>query len=151
MDKRMSSELTFISVAPSFITFLAAVSRCVSGNIFENLRIHSGAPSRENHTSDKNIMGHEIKLSMPVVNSSLVPLEARINPKEERLRLPIKKIKNKSRYDPSTSKEKSRSHPPQTMISVNIKRNILENICALKYSNAVSGVAFNRFRTPFFR
>jgi len=59
------------------------------------------APSRENQTSDKNIIGQEMKFKMPVVNSSLVPLDASTRPSAVKLKLPMKKITNRSRYDPN--------------------------------------------------
>ena len=58
---------------------------------------HWGAPSMENQTSDRNIIGQEIKFKIPVVNSSLVPREASTSPRAVRLRLPRKKMTNKSK------------------------------------------------------
>jgi hypothetical protein len=52
-----------------------------------------------------------MKFKMPVVNSSLVPLEARTSPRAVGLVLPKKKIKIRFTYDPSTVKEKIKSHP----------------------------------------
>ena len=92
-----------------------------------------------------------MKFKMPVVNSSLVPLDARIRPNAVRLKLPTKKIKTRSRYDPKTVKEKIKSHPVQTITRVNMSRNMRDRAWAVKYSKAVNGVTFNRFKTPFFR
>ena len=74
----------------------AATRRWVRGKIRAPLRIHSGAPSNENQTSERNIIGQEIKFKTPVVNSSLVPRDARINPRAVRLRLPRKKTARRS-------------------------------------------------------
>jgi len=112
---------------------------------------HFGAPSRENQDSDKNIIGQEMKFKMPVVNSSLVPLDASTRPNAVKLKLTMKKIKNRSRYDPNTVNEKIKSHPIQTTTRVNMSRNMRDRAWAVKYLKAVNGVTFNRFNTPFFR
>ena len=85
------SRLISANPAPSCMILRAAVRRWVRGNIWAALLIHPGAPSSENQTSDKNIMGQEIKFRIPVVNSSLVPLEASTSPSAVRLRLPKEK------------------------------------------------------------
>ena len=90
------STLTSINPAPSCMILRTAVRMWVRGNICDAPLTHGGAPSRENQTSDKNIMGQEMKFKTPVVNSSLVPLEARTSPRAVRLVLPKKKIKKRS-------------------------------------------------------
>ena len=100
--RMISSGPTSINPAPSCMILRTAFSMWVSGKILAALFTHCGAPSRENHTSDKNIMGQEIKFSIPVVNSSLVPREAKINPSAVRLRLPKRKTINRSTYEPAT-------------------------------------------------
>jgi hypothetical protein len=54
-------------------------------------------PSRENQTSDKNIMGQEIKFTTPLVNSSLVPLAAITSPNALRHMPPVKKMTKRSK------------------------------------------------------
>ena len=65
----------------------AAVNRWVSGKTWAAAFSHAGAPSMENHTSERNIMGQEIKLTAPLGNSSLVTRAARNRPMEHRLTL----------------------------------------------------------------
>ena len=91
------SEETCERVAPSLIIFLVADKKWVSGNIFATLLTQADVPSMENHTSDKNIMGQQIKLIIPLVNSSFVPRHAMINPRETRQMVPARKITNASK------------------------------------------------------
>ena len=90
MERMVISGRIATSPAPSLMILRAAVNRWVRGKAWENNWTHRGAPSIENQTSDRNIMGHEIKFKIPVVNSSLVPRAARISPRDVRLRLPRK-------------------------------------------------------------
>ena len=69
----------------------APVNRWVKGKILARPWIQAGEPSRENQTSERNIIGQEMKLRMPLVNSSLVPRAARTRPMEQRLRPPREK------------------------------------------------------------
>ena len=59
-------------LAPSIIIERAAAVICVSGNISAKFCISGFAPSRENHTPDKNIMGQVIRFNNPPAVSSLV-------------------------------------------------------------------------------
>ena len=90
-DRMTNSGMTSERPAPSFMIFRAAVKRWVRGKVAAIHLIHWGAPSMENQTSNKNIMGQEIKFRTPLVNSSLVPLDANTSPMEVRLRHPRKK------------------------------------------------------------
>ncbi len=74
------SNWTSASTAPSFMTLRIALIMWVRGKIWAKYFTAWGDPSRENQTSERNIIGHEIKLSTPLVNSSLVPLAARTRP-----------------------------------------------------------------------
>ena len=85
------SEDTWARLAPSLIIFLAADKKWVKGSILAIDCTQVDDPSMENQTSDKNIMGQQIKLIIPLVNSSLVPLQAKINPKETRQIVPARK------------------------------------------------------------
>lgn len=71
-------------MAPSFIIFLVGDKKWVNSYTFATVFTQINAPSMENQTSDKNIMGQLIKLTIPLVNSSFVTRHAMINPRETR-------------------------------------------------------------------
>ena len=58
------SRLTSNKPAPSCMNLRAALSRCVSGKIRAMLLSRGGAPSKENQTPDKNILGQQKALAL---------------------------------------------------------------------------------------
>ena len=62
---------TSSKLAPSIIIERAAAVIWVSGSISAKFCISGFAPSRENHTPDKNIIGQVIRFNKPPAVSSL--------------------------------------------------------------------------------
>ena len=89
----------------------AAAVTCVSGNISAIDCITGAAPSSENHTPEKNIMGQLNKLSKPPAVSSLVIRAAIINPKLIILNAPRAKTKNKFKCEPFITKSTKKCVP----------------------------------------
>jgi len=92
----------------------------------------------ENQTSERNIMGQQIKLITPLVNSSLVPRHARTRPNETRQMVPTRNTIKVARKEPLTSNENKRLHPAQTRKEEASRITTLDTNWALKYSKAVT-------------
>ncbi len=85
------------NVAPSVMMDRNALTTCVSGKRAAAFCRRGFVPSSENQTPEKNIMGHESRLSRPPANSSLLSRDASMNPREMRHRHPKVRTIKKSR------------------------------------------------------
>jgi len=90
-ERIMISEETWERVAPSLMMRRRALRKWVRGKSWARFLTHWADPSKENQTSERNIMGQQIKLITPLVSSSFVPRQARINPRDIRLIVPTRK------------------------------------------------------------
>ncbi len=87
---------TCVNPTPSIIISLAASVTCVNGNINANFCIHGCAPSNENQTPERNIIGQLIKLSIPFATSSFEILAAISRAQQMRQMQPSVNTTNKS-------------------------------------------------------
>src|SRR5579864_1604849 len=139
------------SPAPSSITARAASSSWVRGKTCATHCTQRGEPSSENQMPDSSIMGQVRTLRSPPTSSSLEKRAAMVSPRAIIDSAPSTASSARSSGLPAEWKPMMVPIPRYSTSVTKTIRLSRESTCALRNSNAVSGVACSRLRKPLLR